>query len=467
MNKDRLFNFILFTSLFVFFLISPSDPDLGWHLRCGEDLWQKGSWCVENQYSVLLAGYYWPNLYWLYQALLYYLFHFFSFWGLTIANGFLVALSFFFFYQSIKDFSLEKLLAIGVIIYLGWGVFSLGLRSQLLSFFFFNLLLWLNAGLEKNYQKAIWFIPVMFFWAQMHGSTILGLILIFSFVLPFILNIPKRLFWFAILVLSFLATLLNPFGGKIYEEGWRHFFGNRLDLLIAEWVPPNLFISGLIFFSWIILTLICFKKGKNQPGFWLFLALIPIAYFSLRAQRYLPFYFTLAFYVFFANYPLLKKLHFPALILFLPFFLLICSLFWRLPATISRNASFTNWCQNSPLVYPQEAVSFLRKQNIKGNIFNRYEWGGFLIWQLPEFKVFVDGRMPSWPTPSGKSPYTIYLETLQTQPGWEETLNQYQINWLFLSPGTFMDLKLRPSPEKYGWKEVYRDKTAVIYNRKI
>jgi len=107
----------------------------------------------------------------------------------------------------------------------------------------------------------------------------------------------------------------------------------------------------------------------------------------------------------------------------------------------------------------------LRQQPEKGNIFNRYEWGGFLIWQLPEYKVFVDGRMPAWEHPSGKSPYTIYLETLQNQPGWEETLKEYNINWILISPGTFMDLLLQPNPKKFGWEEVYRDKISVIYKR--
>lgn len=118
------------------------------------------------------------------------------------------------------------------------------------------------------------------------------------------------------------------------------------------------------------------------------------------------------------------------------------------------------------VVYPCEAVDFLKKQPQKGNIFNRYEWGGFLIWQLPESKIFVDGRMPAWQTPSGKSPYTIYLETLQTQPGWQETLESYNINWILISPNTFMDLLLAPNPENFGWEKAYRDKISVIYRRK-
>src|SRR5205814_1427764 len=46
--------------------------------------------------------------------------------------------------------------------------------------------------------------------------------------------------------------------------------------------------------------------------------------------------------------------------------------------------------------YPRGAVLFLQKQSLKGEIFALYDWGGYLDWKLPEKKVFVDGRMPSW-----------------------------------------------------------------------
>ena len=74
--------------------------------------------------------------------------------------------------------------------------------------------------------------------------------------------------------------------------------------------------------------------------------------------------------------------------------------------------------------------------------------------------------MPAWLTPEGKSPYTIYLETLQNQPGWEETLKRYKVDWILISPGTFMDLLLAPGPEKFGWRQVYRDKIAVVYQKR-
>ena len=139
----------------------------------------------------------------------------------------------------------------------------------------------------------------------------------------------------------------------------------------------------------------------------------------------------------------------------------------RVLSNLSTVSSWQNFCDNSPVTYPYKGVEFLKTQGV-GNIYNRYEWGGFLIWQTPAYKFFADGRMPAWPASSAgkiKSPYTIYLEILQNQPGWEETLKQYNIKYIFISPGVFMDLLLKPNPEKFGWREIYRDKVSVIYKK--
>ena len=45
---------------------------------------------------------------------------------------------------------------------------------------------------------------------------------------------------------------------------------------------------------------------------------------------------------------------------------------------------------------PYSAVKYLSDENINGNIFDFYTWGGYLSWQLPDSKVFIDGRMDNF-----------------------------------------------------------------------
>ncbi|MFH1840978.1 MAG: hypothetical protein ABH807_02380, partial [Candidatus Shapirobacteria bacterium] len=201
----------------------------------------------------------------------------------------------------------------------------------------------------------------------------------------------------------------------------------------------------------IILLCVLVMTSSRKIFSWLFLGVS--AFLALKARRNLDYFFLLAFYFLAQNK--FKAKFLPALSLLVITGLFCFGLFIQLPRTLLAK----------PLnKYPQKAVAFLEQQPV-GNIFNTYEWGGYLIWQLPRFKIFVDGRMPAWPTPEGKSPYTIYLETLQNQPGWEETLEKYQTKYLFIAPGTFMDLLLQPGPVKYNYQEIYRDSRAVIYQK--
>jgi len=42
--------------------------------------------------------------------------------------------------------------------------------------------------------------------------------------------------------------------------------------------------------------------------------------------------------------------------------------------------------------YPVNAINFLRRQGFQGPLYNNLNWGGFLMWYLPELPVAVDGR---------------------------------------------------------------------------
>jgi hypothetical protein len=42
--------------------------------------------------------------------------------------------------------------------------------------------------------------------------------------------------------------------------------------------------------------------------------------------------------------------------------------------------------------YPVNAINFLRRYPLPGPLYNNLNWGGFLMWYLPEFPVAIDGR---------------------------------------------------------------------------
>jgi len=43
-------------------------------------------------------------------------------------------------------------------------------------------------------------------------------------------------------------------------------------------------------------------------------------------------------------------------------------------------------------VYPVNAINFLRRNPVPGPLYNNLNWGGFLMWYMPEYPVAIDGR---------------------------------------------------------------------------
>ncbi len=70
-------------------------------------------------------------------------------------------------------------------------------------------------------------------------------------------------------------------------------------------------------------------------------------------------------------------------------------LFWRscVPGG-ARNTGFNTRDLDRAISreYPVNAVNFVRQNSFPGPLYNNLDWGGFLIWYLPQYPVAVDGR---------------------------------------------------------------------------
>ena len=65
-----------------------------------------------------------------------------------------------------------------------------------------------------------------------------------------------------------------------------------------------------------------------------------------------------------------------------------------------------------------------------GTLLNEYDWGGFLIYRVPERKVFVDGRLfPYFP-----AVLTEYRDAVELRPDWKDVLVKYDVREALLMP---------------------------------
>ena len=107
---------------------------------------------------------------------------------------------------------------------------------------------------------------------------------------------------------------------------------------------------------------------------------------------------------------------------------------------------------------PVDATAFYKDNGIQGPLFNSYNWGGYLIWNLPDEPVFVDGRTDLY----GDEFLRTYLEAATGATGWDTTVDKYDIHSVLVEAGSGLALRLRDAP---GWTLAYEDDMAVVFTR--
>jgi hypothetical protein len=110
---------------------------------------------------------------------------------------------------------------------------------------------------------------------------------------------------------------------------------------------------------------------------------------------------------------------------------------------------------------PVEAVNFLKKVSLKGNMFNDDEFGDYIIYSAyPQYKVFIDGRVDTY----GIDQFKDYLTMVYFKPGWEKIIEKYKINWMILNSDSILSRYLM---ERKDWRLIYSDRVANIFIKNI
>src|SRR5262249_12027388 len=82
--------------------------------------------------------------------------------------------------------------------------------------------------------------------------------------------------------------------------------------------------------------------------------------------------------------------------------------------------------------FPVGAVNYLRNYPQPGNIFNQYEWGGFLEWNMPQVRPFIDSRTDIFEYNGVLRDY-IAISTFNNT---RELLDKYQISYVLYPANT-------------------------------
>src|SRR5207253_8957841 len=100
---------------------------------------------------------------------------------------------------------------------------------------------------------------------------------------------------------------------------------------------------------------------------------------------------------------------------------------------------------------PIKAVEFIKSHHLTGRMLNAYDFGGYLIWTLPEQPVFIDGRADLFEWAGVLGDFSKWA-TLQENPN--SLLDKYGIDFCLVERQSPVAHVL---PELNGWKLIYSD----------
>lgn len=460
----------------------PTDPDLGWHLKYGEYFFKHFSVLRENTFSTMMADFKWANTSWLTDLISYFVFETSGFLGLTLLGALTVTLTFLFFSKAFKLDYFEKALIFPIIAYFEIPAIQVSFRGQLISILLLGILFYILERYQENKSKLIYLvIPLFLLWANLHGQFILGLGLFFIWEILYLfsvyINNRDNLSQFLketklLIIVSFLtltATLIHPFGVGVYHDAFLH-FGNENLKSIAEYVPfrestaswwNQLIIGALISVGFLFI----FFNGQLKKRFPVF-AILGILYgLSWIVKRYAWSFYYLAIpflkpLVYFVRPDSKKYTFMAATVLFLIY--ISFTAFIKMPLNQYRDMSWETYCSYYTQCSPK-AAEFIIKNNLnKKDLMTVYDFGGWLIWNYPQIKPSIDGRMHLWIDKNGYSAFSDYY-------GYEQNLkdiNDSSYNTIFMSKTKPLYNQLINEVQKGRWQLAYNDSVSGIFIRK-
>ncbi len=491
----RLFSFpaVLAGSLaFLVFIYARRDIlelDLWWHLRNAQFLLTQGHLPVTDHYSFTASGAPVMPFEWLSELPFYAAYKLAGlqpqqanqwpagdpgltglFW-LVFALGTAIVLGVFrLSYLASRDLKNSFVVSVG-------GAFlaciTLGPRPLLFGWLYLVILLLVLAAVREGRWQWLWLLPPLFcLWINSHGSWPMGMALFGIFIASGLVegswgnayaerwSGPQLWRLLATAGASAAAVFLNPFGSRLVLYPFGVLFGPGSgsgggpgigiieEFQSIDFRTPWGKVAMILILGLLLVAIFSRERWRlDEIGF-----VVVALYFCLTHARFLFLAGILLPPVFARRIKLMtpyeRKSDRP-----LPNALALTVLLILFVVYMPGHENF-----HGTVEYPEGAVAYMKANGIQSNVFNDWAWGGYLIWHMPEMKVFIDAR---------GDPYAVtgvfkdYLDAVYgVNPA--AVLDKYKIQYVLMRPDSLLAHLLQQSP---AWAVRYSDKDSVLLAR--
>ena len=427
------------------------DPDTYWHLASGQWMLDHREILRADIFSSTVSGQSYSVGEWLGQIVLTLVFNAGSWTGLAIFRAALVAIAAFFLARLSRRGGAPLVAALLVVI---WAlVFSKTRwtdRPAIFTFVLFPVVLDLLYSARAGSRRSLLAIPpLILLWANLHGGYAIGIALVLAFLVEAVIRRRPGVGPLVLtLVGSIALTFVDP---ETFGLGGAASHALAPPRFISEEAPPDVLeASGFIFAAFVLATLgVALLHGGGPLDA---ILLLPLLWLALSAQRQLAFFVFAATPFVAAGAARIYSRVRPEARPFRP-----------LPPAAAAALALLLWAGalasaiGVPLdpdehAYPTGAVTALRTGS--GTLLNEYDWGGYLIYRVPERKVFVDGRL----FPFLPAVLREYRDAVELRASWKDVLAKYDVREVLLTPGKPLAVALRED----GWKVRAEGPTFVL-----
>lgn len=476
--------------VFAFVVSSTSvDPnDTWWHIRSGEYYLAHGTIPSTDVFSHTAAGEKIFSHEWLSQVILYGVYHCSGFVGIRVLNSIMAVLAILLLrrlFGRATDRLLPILFATAVIFpdFLGRmntrpEIFTLPLMVGCIDFIVHR-----DRTKLPSVRMVLAISLIACLWANLHGMALLGLIFLVAYTVGEVITlvVSRRVpatEWKSvtrrgiagdlILIAAIsLAVLAGPMGYDIYVHAYqgRQFLPGPLGIM--EWLSPFQFLGGILVsflkqgFPWINIALgwqflfiaiplaycfaVPFLAARRQlPTFAEILIVALAVYQGATVVRFRWLFFIPLFWIVRAIGNSLPRRdaaredrrvpdaaredrHVPVAALVLQplmIVIMVCGIFMM----ATRGISFRKAINDDN--YPVGIANLLEDVGASGNLFNSYNWGGYLIFRLwPNYRVFIDGRTDLYAL-SSRNLMLDHVTIENKEAEYSELLDRYNVDIL-------------------------------------
>ncbi len=483
------------------------DDDFFWHLSTGRFIVENGYVPNTDVFGYATQNAEWIPFEWGWDVISYSLYKIGGYNALFIFRSIIFCLIFFIYFRLLNKLKVNSVISVILFFTLLIAFFNrLSPRPHIFTYLFLSVLLYLLLCYRyidrKKYSKHLYWLPVIFLiWGNLHLGVLTGILFLFVFIIseaiiyyrhqrvsnnevtPITYAQLKNLI--IIFVCSLLVLLINPHGLRTYTYAYSHTKMKMLES-IAEWLSPfsSQVESGIVITLYTVLLIVglivllySFKKRDLTFA----LIYLVFAVYSLRAIRFtvdyeiiiLPFLaVSLNFYLKqFEKYGsfILKFIYGNALkVLLITAFIFLAFQFQKDSFYISleynREAAFGI----SSRFFPVEMLKFIKDNNIKGTPFNNFDTGGYLKWEVPDQKIFIDSRNIN------DEIFFEYMSILNMQGDFSRKLDKYGTDYAYLFDSKLIRFPniLKQSVTAHffsdtNWALVYWDDESMLFLKNV